>query len=502
MTTGVVESSPLSTDRRKGETVAAMTRQVVLGVDSSTQSTKVVALDLEDGTVVDSSRAPHGGTDVQHPDEWWGALRSAVAAVASPDVKVRGIAVGGQQHGLVTLDADDAPVRAVPLWNNVAAAPDAERLNAAADFATEVGSRLVASFTIAKLAHLARQSPDDLGRTSAICLPHDYLNLRLTGELTTDRGEASGSGWWSPGDGQHRRDLLAIAVGTEAAERLILPVVRGPEEPAGALKADAAAALGLPIGIPVGPGTGDNMAAALGVGAALDEMVISLGTSGTAFVVAAEPTADVAGEVAGFADATGRFLPLACMLNCTRVVDTIAALLGLERSEALYRAERMEPGADGLMMMPYLAGERTPNLPAATGSFHGLTGISATPDALVREAVDGVAAGLAYCVDALARLGRAAPMVTLTGGGAVHAAWQQAIADATGLPVIVREGGEHAARGAALQAAAIVTGATVADVVARWRPAVIAEVAPRPGMHGAFALDRRRSLIEGIRATV
>ena len=500
-TTGIVESSPLSTDRGKGETVAAMTRQVVLGVDSSTQATKVVALDLDDGTVVASGRAPHGGTDVQHPDQWWSALQAAVAEVASPDLTVRGISVAGQQHGLVTLDADGAPVRAAPLWNNVAAAPDAERLNAAADFAAAVGSRLVASFTIAKLAHLARQSPDDLRRTVAICLPHDYLNLRLTGELSTDRGEASGSGWWSPSDGQHRRDLLALAVGDEAAARLLLPVVRGPEEPAGTLSADAAAALGLPVGLPVGPGTGDNMAAALGVGAALDEMVISLGTSGTAFVVASEPAADVTGEVAGFADATGRFLPLACMLNCTQVVDTIATLLGLERSNALDRAERMAPGADGLLMMPYLAGERTPNLPAATGSFHGLTGISATPDTLVRAALDGVAAGLAYCVEALARLGRTAPVVTLTGGGAVHAAWHQAIADATGLPVVVREGAEHAARGAALQAAAIVTGATVADVVARWRPAVIAEVAPRHDLRAAFALDRRRSMIEAIRST-
>jgi len=475
-----------------------MARSVVLGVDSSTQSTKVLALDLETGAIAGEGRAPHSGADTQDPREWWDALRQAVrgaVAAAGDGVAVAGLAVGGQQHGCVTLDAAGGPVRPAPLWNNVASAPDAERLNAAADFPREVGSRLVASFTITKLAHLARTAPADLERTAAVGLPHDYLNLRLTGELATDRGEASGSGWWSPREARERRDLLALAVGPATAERLQLPAVRGPEEPAGRLSAEAAAALGLPAGIPVGPGTGDNMAAALGVGAAPGELVISLGTSGTAFAVAAEATADPTGEVAGFADATGRFLPLACMLNCTRVLDTVAALLGIPRAEALDRAGAAPPGGGGLLLLPYLAGERTPNLPSATGRILGLTAATATPDCLLRAALDGVAAGLAYCVEALARLGITAPGVTLTGGGSAHPAWRQAIADATGLPATVREGGEHAARGAAMQAAAIVRGETVAATVARWRPAVTAEIAPRPGARAAFALDERRRLI-------
>ncbi len=472
-----------------------MARSVVLGVDSSTQSTKVLALDLEDGAIVGEGRAPHSGADAQHPDEWWTALRAAVGAAVAGDVRVVGIAVAGQQHGCVTLDAAGDVVRPAPLWNNVAAAPDAERLNAAADFAAAVGSRLVASFTIAKLAHLARTAPDALARTAAVCLPHDYLNVRLTGQLATDRGDASGSGWWSPQDGADRRDLLALAVG-EAAERLRLPAVRGPEEPAGALLPEAARELGLPPGIPVGPGSGDNMAAALGVGAAPGELVISLGTSGTAFAVSERPTADPTGEVCGFADATGHFLPLACMLNCTRVVDTVAGLLGIERTDALARSAAVPPGAGGLLLLPYLAGERTPNLPRTTGLVSGLTAETATPDLLLRAALDGVAAGLAYCVEALARLGITAPAVTLTGGGAAHPAWRQAIADATGLPVSVRGGGEHAARGAAIQAAAIVAGEHVADAVAAWRPPVVAEAVPRADAREAFALDARRRLIE------
>lgn len=476
-----------------------MTRSVVLGVDSSTQSTKVVAVDTETGELVAEARAPHSGRDTQHPDEWWTALVTAVAALSLPDTTVVGLAVGGQQHGCVTLDAAGEVVRPAPLWNNVASAPDAERLNAAANFASEVGSRLVASITITKLAHLARTAPDDLARTAAVCLPHDWLNLRLTGDLTTDRGEASGSGWWSPREGKDRRDLLALAVGDEAAGRLTLPSVRQPEETAGVLSAAAAAALGLPAGIPVGPGTGDNMAAALGVGTGPGEMVISLGTSGTAFSVASAATADPSGEVAGFADATGHFLPLACMLNCTRVVDTVAGMLGVVRTDALDRAGRVEPGAGGVLLLPYLAGERTPNLPTATGTVLGLSATTMNADSLLRAAVDGVAAGLAYCVEALNRLSITAPAVTLTGGGAAHTTWQQAIADATGLPTTVRAGGEHAARGAAIQAAAIVRGERVADAVARWRPEVVAEVSPRPGAREAFALDRRHALIEASR---
>ena len=387
-----------------GEANVARSRGVVLGVDSSTQSTKVLALDLETGEVVGEGRAPHSGENTQDPRDWWSALKDAVGRAVASDLEVRGLAIDGQQHGLVTLDATGEVVGPAPLWNNVAGAPDAERLNGLADFAAAVGSRLVASFTIAKLAHLARTDPAALARTTAVCLPHDYLNYRLTGELATDRGEASGSGWWSPITGADRRDLLVLAAGEDHAARLRLPAVRGPEEPAGVLTSQAAADLGLPAGIPVGPGTGDNMAAALGVGATPEELVISLGTSGTAFAVSDRPTADPTGEVAGFADATGRFMPLACMLNCTRVVDTIATLLGMERGEALDRAAAAPPGAGGLLLLPYFEGERTPNLPTATGLIAGLTGHTATPDLLIRAALDGVAAGLAYCQEALARL--------------------------------------------------------------------------------------------------
>lgn len=476
-----------------------MTRAVVLGVDSSTQSTKVIAVDVETGEELSEGRSPHTGADIQDPRDWWTAFQLAAAKAVTPEMDVRAVSVAAQQHGLVTLDVYGQPVRPAPLWNNVDAAPDAERLNSQADFPSAIGSRLVASFTITKLAHLARTAPKDLKRAVAIALPHDYLNWRLTGELSTDRGEASGSGWWSPAEGRIRRDLLALAIGDAEATRLRFPEVRGPEEIAGYVTSDAASSLGIPAGIPVGPGSGDNPAAAVGVGATDVELVVSLGTSGTAYTVSNHPTADHSGEVAGFADATGRFLPLACMLNCTRVVGTVAAMFAIDLRNALDRAGEVEPGAGGLLLLPYLAGERTPNLPHATGSLFGFTATTATPDLMLRAAVDGVAAGISYCIEALSRLGVTAPLITLVGGGSRHPTWQQAIADATGLPVTVRAGVEHVARGAAIQAAAIVRGETVAALAEQWRPQILAEISPRPVVRDAFQLDRRRALIEAMK---
>lgn len=469
---------------------------VVVGIDSSTQSTKAVAVEVATGQIVAEGRARHSGADTQWPEDWWTALRDAVAPIVASGSTVHGLSIAGQQHGFVTADADGNPILPAPLWNNVDAASDAERLNEVVNFAAEVGSRLVASFTIAKVAHLARTQPAVLPSIAAICLPHDWLTWKATGHLVTDRGEASGSGWWSPITESPRRDLLELAAGVEFAARVRIPEVRGPNEQAGILTREAASFLGLPAGIPVGPGSGDNMGAALGIGATPGHFVVSLGTSGTVYAVSDEPTADPTGEVSGFADATGRYLPLACMINCTRVVDAVASATGSRLIEALDEAGKREPGANGLLLLPYLAGERTPNLPYATGSLHGLSMANLDAGLLARAAVDGVAAGLAYCLAALRRLDIEEPRIVLVGGGSAHPTWQQAIADACQLPVTVLGGHEHVALGAAVQAAAVVTGESVSDISDRWRPPVAATSKPRVEFAERFRLDERQLLID------
>jgi xylulokinase len=429
---------------------------LTLGVDSGTQSTKVVVCDPA-GAVVASGHAAHSGACVEDPENWWRALIASCRQIPEATRgRVRGMSVAAQQHGCVPLGAGAGrpvigPAR---LWCDTTSATEADRLNRIADFATEVASRLVASFTITKLASIPEAS-------AAVCLPHDWLTWRLTGSFVTDRGDASDTGWWSAGRGT-RHDLLELA----GYRDLEVPMVAGPDDAAGFLLSAPAAELGLPAGITVAAGTGDNMATALGIGARVGEVIVSLGTSGTVFGVSENGTHDPDGIVAGFADGTGRFLPLVCTLNCTVPVNVIARWFGISVAEALDRAS----GPTELTFLPYLRGERTPNLPRATGAVIGLAE-STTHDDLLAAVVQGVAAGLADGLAALEANGLRRPdSIRLVGGGARHPTWGQARANAAALPVEVVDGEDHTARGAALQARAVVDGATVRQVAEYWRP--------------------------------
>ncbi|MYS87740.1 xylulokinase [Embleya scabrispora] len=420
---------------------------LVAGIDSSTQSCKVVVCDAESGIVVRSGRASHPqGTEVG-PEAWWQALGRAVHE-AGGLADVEGVAVAGQQHGLVCLDEDGAVVRDALLWNDTRSAGAATELVAELGgpkaWADAVGSVPVASFTVTKLRWLAEHEPDAAARVAAVCLPHDYLTWRLRGtgdlaDLTTDRGDASGTGYWSPQQGAYRDEILQLAFGRVP----ILPRVLDPHQAAGIS----------PEGILVAAGTGDNMAAALGLGAAVGDVIVSLGTSGTVYGTTDSPTADATGTIAGFADATGNFLPLACTLNAAGVLDAIAHMLDVNHDRLAELALCAPAGAGGLVLVPYLAGERTPNLPDATGAIHGLTGGNATPAHLARAAVEGMLCGLAEALDTLIASGVATGHVLLTGGAARSPA-VTAIAPALfERPVTLPEPAEYVAIGAARQAA-------------------------------------------------
>ncbi|MGR6321735.1 xylulokinase [Micromonospora soli] len=451
---------------------------LVAGIDSSTQSCKVVIRDAETGALVRQGRAPHPeGTEVD-PLAWWDALLAAVAE-AGGLADVAAVAVGGQQHGMVCLDESGQVVRPALLWNDTRSADAARELVEEAGggeagrrfWAEATGSVPVASFTATKLRWLARHEPANADRVAAVCLPHDWLTWRLAGApglaaLRTDRGDASGTGYWSPRTGEYRLDLLERAFG----RRVEVPVVLGPGEVAGYL--DPAALGGGPSGtgpadgagsgavgrVLLGPGTGDNAAAALGAGAGPGDVVVSIGTSGTVFAVADGPAADPTGAVAGFADATGRFLPLVCTLNAARVLDSAATLLGVGLDELSELALAAPPGADGLVMVPYLEGERTPDRPTATGALHGLTLGTSTPAHLARAAVEGMLCALADGLDALVAQGARADRIILVGGGARSAAVRRIAPEVFGRPVVVPPPGEYVADGAARQAAWVALG--------------------------------------------
>ncbi len=420
---------------------------LVMGVDSSTQSCKVVVMDAATGAVVREGRASHpDGTSVD-PEAWWRALQEAIAAAGGVD-DVAAWAIGGQQHGMVALDADGRVVRDALLWNDTRSAQAAHDLVAefgAEALAERTGVVPVASFTITKLRWLRDHEPDNAARVAAVALPHDWLTWRLRGfgpdepaldELVTDRSDASGTGYYGPAG--YDRDLLVAALGHDA----ILPRVLG----AGEWTEDRA-------GRRVAPGAGDNAAAALGVGAGPGDVVVSIGTSGTVFAVSAEPTVDASGIVAGFASADGHFLPLVCTLNASRVLDVVARLLGVDHAGLSALALAADPGAAGLSLVPYFEGERTPNLPDATASLTGMTLASTTRENLARAAVEGMLAGLGAGLDALRALGVPIERALLIGGGAQSEAVRVVAPLLWNIPVEVPAPGEYVALGAARQAA-------------------------------------------------
>jgi xylulokinase len=360
-----------------------------------------------------------------------------------PDVGVDAIAVGGQQHGLVVCDDDGAPLRPAILWNDTRSSAQSDRLVrhfGAEWWAATIGTVPVPSLTVTSWQWLRETEPGVAHAARRVRLPHDWLTERLCGRAVTDRGDASGTGWWADG---YVDDVLQH-VELDAA---VLPEVLGPIDVAGESR----------FGV-VGPGTGDNMAAALGLGLSAGHPVMSLGTSGTVYVVSEERPADASGVVAGFADATGRYLPLACTLNATLAVERVAAWLGIDRDD-------VAPTSGSCVVIPFLDGERTPNLPDETGTITGLTH-DTTPQQVLRATYEGVVVSL---LDALARIDDGAAPITLIGGGAKGRVWREVVQRLSGRALVVPDADELVALGAAAQAAAVLTGEQPDAIARRWQ---------------------------------
>lgn len=451
---------------------------LVAGVDSSTQSCKVVIRDAATGVLVRHGSAKHpDGTEVD-PAHWERAFHEAVVAAGGID-DVAAISIGGQQHGAVCLDEDGKVIRPALLWNDTRSAAAASALVdelGAQQWVDATGSVPVASFTVTKLRWIAEHEPSNAQRVAAVCLPHDWLMWRLRGshsldDLVTDRSDASGTGYFDSVANSYRRDLLKMALGRDA----VLPRVLRPDE---------SVAWGARL---MGPGAGDNAAAAIGVDAR-QNAVVSLGTSGTAYVRSNVSARDVSGSVAGFADATGAFLPLVCTLNAARVLDAACAMLGVDHETLSALALAAPAGAGGLVVVPYLSGERTPNLPSATGGVLGMTLENSTPAHVARAAVEGVLCGLADALDALIANGAAVSRVSLVGGAAASRAVQHIAPSIFGVPVVVPPPGEYVADGAARQAAWVLNGE-----LPNWPldgKSTVHESAPSPHVRARYAEAR------------
>jgi xylulokinase len=472
---------------------------LIAGVDSSTQSTKVVLHDEDDFAVIGSGAAPHPATNPpvseQDPQAWWVALGQALAraledAGTGPEA-VRAISVAAQCHGLVALDDAAAVLRPAKLWNDTTSSPEMDGLlerMPAPEWARRTGSVPTAAFTVSKLAWLRGHEPEHFRRLATVLLPHDWLTFRLTGERVTDRSEASGTGYFDADRNTYDHDILSL-IDPDVDWTPVLPTVLGPQTAAGTVTAAAAAALGLRRDTVVGPGAGDQHASALGLGTRPGDVVVVLGTSGVVFTTSTKPTHDSTGTVDGVADAAGGYLPLVSTLNAAKVTDTFARLLGVDHDEFARLALAADP-AGTPTLAAFLDGERTPNLPAATGTLTGI-GTATTRAHVARAAMEGVLFGLLRGRDALTAAGADTDgRLVVAGGAARSPAYRQLLADLTGERLHVSRAREAVADGAALQGLACLHGDDVRAVRDATAAPLEPDMTPRAGAASASAYER------------
>lgn len=420
----------------------------VLGIDSSTQATKALLVDAETGAVLEERRAAHPeGTEVD-PRAWLDAVDEAAGPLLE---RAEAISVGGQQHGMVLLDEQGEVVRDALLWNDTRSAPQAEALieemGGAEASVEEIGSLMVASFTASKLRWVRDEEPDSARRAASVLLPHDYVSRHLAGggEAFTDRGDASGTAYYSTRTEEWKPELVELALG----KGLELPRLPGsPQEIMARTSAGAA----------IAAGTGDNMGAALGLSQGEGDVSVSIGTSGVCAMVSPTRPNDASGAVTGFADATGRFLPMATTINAARILEAGRALLGVSHEEMAQLALASVPGAHGVTLLPYFDGERTPNRPDARATLTGMS-TATTREDIARAYVEGLLCSLADGITALEdRTGTSAATITLIGGAARSEAVQQLAPAIFGRAVTIAPAAEYVALGAARQAAWALSG--------------------------------------------
>ncbi len=452
---------------------------ITLGIDCGTQSTRTIALDGETGEILAGASQTYGlieglppGHLEQDPTTWIEACEATIGQVLAElgerKSEVVGIGVSGQQHGFVPLDAEGQVIRAAKLWCDTSTAEQCDQVRAHFGGKDAVialtGNDILPGFTAPKILWLKQNEPDNYAKLAHVLLPHDYVNYWLTGQMSMEYGDASGTALL---DVRQRQWASAMCQFMDPELEAKLPPLQSSLESAGKLKGDLASAWGLGD-VVISAGGGDNMMGAIGTGNTKPGCITaSLGTSGTIFAYADEPVVDPEGEIAAFCDSTDGWLPLLCTMNVTVATETFRGAFGLDLEKFNAEVASVPPGADGLLFLPYLQGERTPNLPNGTGVLHGMTTKNVTPGHLSRAAMEGVTLGMAYGLRRLEQLGVKATEIRVIGGGSKSAVWRQLCADVFGVPVVPPTSAEGAALGGAIQSLAAATGGTSADLAAK-----------------------------------
>lgn len=435
-----------------------------IGIDSGTQSTKAIVLDLESGKVIAEARASYQlipnlpvGHMEQHPSSWVESLDTVITKVLDQVDRsaVLGIGVSGQQHGFVPLDEHGEVIRPAKLWCDTSTVVECDaimkKLGGAKATLRKTGNLVLAGFTAGKIAWLKKKEPANYRRLRHVLLPHDYLNFYLTGNYFMEYGDASGTALMDVRKGVWSKAAIG-AIDPKLAQ--CLPPISASHSPAGTLRPEIAAKYGLAEAVVVSAGGGDNMMGAIGTGNVEPGVVTaSFGTSGTIYAYSKKPVCDPEGEIAAFCSSTGGWLPLLCTMNVTSVTEQMRNLFGWDVKTFDAQVAAAPAGNDGLLLLPYYSGERTPNVPSGSGAFIGLNSKTNTPAHFARAAMEGATLGMNYGLRRLAQLGVKAKEIRITGGGAKSPVWRQIMADVFGVPVVAMAEDEGAALGGALQAA-------------------------------------------------
>ncbi len=440
-------------------------RTLLIGIDSGTQSTKALVVDAKDGKVLGAASEAYGmipdlpaGAKEQHPHLWIEAtsksIRQALKQAKAKAGEVQAIGVSGQQHGFVPLDKNGKVIRPAKLWCDTSTAPECEEITAALGgqkaAIKAIGNAVLPGFTAPKILWMKKHEPKNFARLHTVMLPHDYINYWLTGEAVMEYGDASGTALLDVRKRKWSADVLKAIDGDLASK---LPPLISSEQPVGYLQPSTAKELGLSPDVIVSAGGGDKMMGAIGTGNTRAGFITaSFGTSGTIYACANKPVVDPQGEIAAFCDSTNHWLPLLCTMNVTVATEMVRKNLGWTHEKFAAEAAKVKPGSDGLILLPYLEGERTPNVPDGTGVFFGVTQKTSNPAHYARAAMEGVTLGMNYGLRRLAQLGVKPTQIRATGGGAKSKVWRQLMADVFNAEVVTLQVSEGAAYGAALQA--------------------------------------------------
>ena len=440
-------------------------RELVIGIDSGTQSTKALVVDVKNGKVLGQGIKAYdligglpAGAKEQDPSDWINATESSICTALKQAKaragEVRAIGVSGQQHGFVPIDKKGKVIRPAKLWCDTSTTKECDELMAKLGglkgSIKEIGNAVLPGFTAGKILWLKKHEPKNFNRLATVLLPHDYLNFWLTGNSVMEYGDASGTALFNVRTRKWSKKMLKVI---DAGLESKMPRLISSDQPVGNLKASTAKRLGLNTGVIVSAGGGDNMMGAIGTGNTRHGVVTaSFGTSGTIYACADKPIVDPKGEIAAFCDSTNRWLPLLCTMNVTVATELIRKDFKWTHSQYEAAARKAPVGSAGLLLLPYLEGERTPNVPDGTGVYFGVRAGTFTEKHFARATMEGVTLGMNYGLSRLGKLGVRPGQIRATGGGAKSKLWRQIMADVFNTQVVTLKVSEGAAYGAALQA--------------------------------------------------